>query len=291
VEHAHDIPQVVRRAFKVAAEPPQGPVFLSLPMDVLDQEANVDIRPTSYTSWRTRPDAAALAQAAELLLGARNPMIVAGDRVALSGAQGEVIALAELLGAAKSARADVVVVGARGIGGLERLLLGSVAEPVTHEVSLPVLLARAGEGAPVLDRLPGLKHVLIPLDGSSFAEQVIPHAATLAALLRAEVTLVSVVDAMLALASAAGEEGAAPAQLDHAADRLRARGLVVHTSVLADRRPAHAIVNFASQHSIDLIAMTTHGRGALRRLFAGSVAEQVVRTSPTPVLMYRPPLE
>jgi thiamine pyrophosphate-dependent acetolactate synthase large subunit-like protein len=100
VEHAHDVPQALRRAFKVAAEPPQGPVFLSLPMDVLDQEANVTIRPTAYTSWRTRPDPAALAEAAELLLGARNPIIMVGDRVALSGAQAEVVALAELLGAA-----------------------------------------------------------------------------------------------------------------------------------------------------------------------------------------------
>ncbi len=99
VEHAHDLPQAVRRAFKVAAEPPQGPVFLSLPMDVLDQEADVTIRPTSYTRWRTRPDAAALAEAAALLLSAHHPMIVAGDRVALSGAQAELVALAELTGA------------------------------------------------------------------------------------------------------------------------------------------------------------------------------------------------
>src|SRR3954467_11054479 len=67
VEHAHDMAPAVRRAFKVAAEPPQGPVFLSLPMDVLDHEAEVEIRPTSYTHWRTRPNAAALAEAAELL--------------------------------------------------------------------------------------------------------------------------------------------------------------------------------------------------------------------------------
>jgi len=100
VQHAHAVPQALRRAFKVAAEPPQGPVFLALPIDVLDQEAEIEIRPTAYTNWRTRPDGAALAQAAELLLEARNPMILAGDRVALAGAQTELVALAELLGAA-----------------------------------------------------------------------------------------------------------------------------------------------------------------------------------------------
>src|SRR5207248_7308787 len=46
IEHAHDIPRALRRAFKIAAEPPQGPVFLALPMDVLDAAAEVDIAPT-----------------------------------------------------------------------------------------------------------------------------------------------------------------------------------------------------------------------------------------------------
>lgn len=99
VEHAHDVPQALRRAFKVAAEPPQGPVFLAVPMDVMDEEAEMTIQPTAYTSWRTRPDPAGLARAAEMLLAARNPMILAGDRVALSGAQAEVVELAELVGA------------------------------------------------------------------------------------------------------------------------------------------------------------------------------------------------
>lgn len=99
VEHAHDVPQAVRRAFKIAAEPPQGPVFLSLPMDVLDAEAEVTIQPTRYTAWRGRPDPAALAEAAELLVAARRPLILAGDRVALSEAHAELVALAELLGA------------------------------------------------------------------------------------------------------------------------------------------------------------------------------------------------
>src|SRR5213078_4254473 len=98
VEHAHDVPQAVRRAFKVAAEPPQGPVFLSLPMDVLDHEADMDIRPTEFTRWHTRPDSGAIAEAATLLLQARKPMLMVGDGVALAEAQHQVTDLAELLG-------------------------------------------------------------------------------------------------------------------------------------------------------------------------------------------------
>src|SRR3984893_3342428 len=87
VERAHYIPRRLRRAVKIAAEPPQGPVFLALPMDVLDAEADVDIAPTTYTNWRARPDAAGLAAVADLLVGARRPMLMVGDSVALAAAQ------------------------------------------------------------------------------------------------------------------------------------------------------------------------------------------------------------
>src|SRR5438105_13611638 len=96
VEHAHDVPRALRRAFKIAMEPPQGPVFLALPMDVLDAEAEMDIAPTTYTNWRARPDAAGLAEVADQLANARRPMIMVGDPVALAEAQTEVADVAEL---------------------------------------------------------------------------------------------------------------------------------------------------------------------------------------------------
>ena len=99
VEHAHDVPQALRRAFKIADEPPQGPVFLALPIDTLDAEADVEIVPTPYTRWRARPDDGAPAEATELLLRAQRPMLMVGDGVAGSEAQAEVVAVAELLGA------------------------------------------------------------------------------------------------------------------------------------------------------------------------------------------------
>jgi thiamine pyrophosphate-dependent acetolactate synthase large subunit-like protein len=98
IPHAHDVPRALRRAFKTAMTPPQGPVFLSLPMDTLDDEADVEIVPTTYTHWRGRADAGALAEAARLLLAAERPMLMLGDHVALADAQAEAVALAELLG-------------------------------------------------------------------------------------------------------------------------------------------------------------------------------------------------
>src|SRR5260221_9489292 len=68
-------------------------------MDVLDAEAEMDIAPTTYTNWHARPDAAGLAQAADLLVKANRPMLMVGDSVALAEAQTEVARVAELLGA------------------------------------------------------------------------------------------------------------------------------------------------------------------------------------------------
>ena len=99
IHHAHDVPRALRRAFKTAMEPPCGPVFLSLPLDTLDDEAEVEIVPTAYTHWRGRADPAAMAEAARLLLAAEHPMLMVGDNVAVADAQREAAAVAESLGA------------------------------------------------------------------------------------------------------------------------------------------------------------------------------------------------
>lgn len=99
VLHAADIPAAVRRAFKTALTPPAGPVFLSLPWNVLDEEAAVEIEPAGHIYFGAEPDPAGLAAAVELLAGARQPVILVGDRVAAAGAAAEAAVVAELLGA------------------------------------------------------------------------------------------------------------------------------------------------------------------------------------------------
>jgi len=99
IRRAEDAPVALRRALKVALTPPTGPVFLSLPMDLMGPVVeDTGAGPTSIPA-RSRPDAAALAHAAELLSGARAPIIIAGDGVARAQAVPELTALAELLGA------------------------------------------------------------------------------------------------------------------------------------------------------------------------------------------------
>jgi benzoylformate decarboxylase len=91
--------RVLRRAIKMAATPPMGPVFVCLPMDILDAPNDEEVMPTSFPSTRVTPAPELVAQAAEILLGAKHPMIIMGDGIAQSGAQDELTRVAELLGA------------------------------------------------------------------------------------------------------------------------------------------------------------------------------------------------
>jgi benzoylformate decarboxylase len=91
--------RVLRRAVKIAATPPMGPVYVCLPQDVLDAAAVEIPLPASIPSTRVLPEPGLLRQAAEWLVSANTPMIFVGDGVAFSGAQDELARVAELLGA------------------------------------------------------------------------------------------------------------------------------------------------------------------------------------------------
>jgi benzoylformate decarboxylase len=123
VTHPGSLLRVMRRAVKVAMTPPRGPVFVALPMDVLDEPNDEPVAPTSIPDMRTTPDADVVAHAADLLAGARQPVILIGDEVALTGAQGELVRLAETLGA-DVWEADSSEVNMPGSHPLSRGLLG-----------------------------------------------------------------------------------------------------------------------------------------------------------------------
>jgi benzoylformate decarboxylase len=99
LRHTSDIPVVLPRAFKVAQDPPRGPVFISLPHNVLDDEADLALPAPQQVFRRMRPDPEGLAAAADLLAAARKPAIICGDGVAASQAQAALVRLAEALGA------------------------------------------------------------------------------------------------------------------------------------------------------------------------------------------------
>jgi benzoylformate decarboxylase len=99
IAYAEDIPMIMQRAFKIAQQPPTGPVFISLPVNILEQSADVDIFPARPLTTGLRADPNALNRAAEILAGAKKPVIVVENGVARNNAVAEVTKLAEIIGA------------------------------------------------------------------------------------------------------------------------------------------------------------------------------------------------
>lgn len=194
---------------------------------------------------------------------------------------------------------DIIVMSSHGRTGASRFWLGSVADAVIRSASVPVLMVRGGDDAGA--KAPGaFQRLLLPLDGSSLAESVIPHAITLAKVGEGNVHLLQVEERaedlrMSVWGLAAQEADDLPARLERAdhylhsvRDRFQSEWPPATVSVEARgaRRAGEAIVEVAVERDTDLIAMATHGRGASRMLL-GSVADKVVRGTQCSVLLLR----
>lgn len=196
--------------------------------------------------------------------------------------------------------ADLIVMATHGRGTMGRLWLGSVADYVVRHATTPVLLVRpAPAGTVPSNRLPS--RLLVSLDLSPESEQVLPTVVALAQLAQAHVTLVHVVEPFYYAAdpglpypipqdATITELRCSDAQrrLDRAADGLRERGIAVSTKVLVGTSAATGILDLLDGKAFDLAALTTHGKGGIRRLLLGSVADKVIRGATKPVLVLRP---
>jgi nucleotide-binding universal stress UspA family protein len=145
------------------------------------------------------------------------------------------------------------------------------------------------------------RHILVPLDGSELAEQVLPHVHALAAnegttritLLRAVPPIFTTsVDYSGMLATTAADaletlEDEAREYLERIAAQFRAEGYNVLVEVSA-MPAAEAILDYADSQHADLIAIATHGRSGISRWVFGSVTQKVVQAAPVPVLVMRP---
>jgi benzoylformate decarboxylase len=100
VERADELGPILQRAFKIANEAPAGPVFVALPINVMEQETAIPAGRPGHSFTATRPDPAGIAAMAKLLAAAKSPAVVAGDDVARSGAHKTLVKLVEKVGAA-----------------------------------------------------------------------------------------------------------------------------------------------------------------------------------------------
>ena len=205
---------------------------------------------------------------------------------------------------AEEEKIDLVVMCTHARGTLGRFFLGSVADDLVTALRQPVLLVHPGEGKPDLAQQQPLSSIVVPLDGTPLAENAVWPAADLARLFDAELTLVRVNRPAIlpsylpdGYAIAAGQFQEADRIESHdreesqkylaqVASMVAVRGVKVRTDVVLDERVASGILADANARHAGLIAIETHGRRGLARLFFGSVAEQVVRRGEVPVLVH-----
>lgn len=185
--------------------------------------------------------------------------------------------------AAAEEQATMIVMSTHARAGAARTFMGNLGDSLVRHTSIPLLLIHV-QPAPVPDPAPPFRHMLIALDGSPLAEQVLPIAQRIGSALDLEYTLLHITSPH----SDGSELSAAQQYLNGVAARLDAPEGKVHTMMMAYRNSADAINIYAQNHGIDLVVMSTHGRGGLSRLVFGSVADAVVQAAQTPVLVYRP---
>lgn len=193
----------------------------------------------------------------------------------------------------------LIAMATRGRSGIRRWLMGSVAEKVLRGATNPLLLVR-GDEEQKTDGVATLKSIVVPLDGSTLAESVLPRASELAKKLSLEIILTrayqlplttyTVTDAPYipnsdALRTVVRDE--AGAYLEAKVNELKQDGIEKVSSVLSVGSGADEIIELARSTPDNLIAMCTHGRSGVRRWALGSVTEKVIRHSGDPVLVVR----
>ena len=141
--------------------------------------------------------------------------------------------------------------------------------------------------------------ILVCLDGSKLAEQILPYVESQAACFNSEISLIKVVGMSSSdILNYTGKksfvtrleqaEKAAKEYLETVAGSLRSQGILTNCIVLNTSPVGDAIVNYAQNQKHDLIAIATHGHGGLGRLLLGSVADYILQKSGLPVLVIRP---
>jgi nucleotide-binding universal stress UspA family protein len=191
--------------------------------------------------------------------------------------------------------ADLIVMTTHGRGAAGRLLFGSVADRVARHASVPTLLVRGDSGVTAPAQV---TRVIVPLDGSSLADHALPMAVTVARDLGVSIHLLRVLDddvvranvqagITAAKAYAKAQEEArsrAREELETHVQALRNQDITASAEILTGS-PAVALLDAIAP--TDLVVMSTHGCGGVRRWLLGSVADKLIREASAPVLLVR----
>ena len=194
-------------------------------------------------------------------------------------------------------RDTLIAMATHGRSGAKRWLLGSVAEKVLRGTTNPLFLVRAAAAKASPQRI--INSIVVPLDGSSLAEQILPTVSIWAQALDVEVTLIRAFE--FPASAYYGSENYLPDYdaireqtrkevadyLKEKADSLIGEGVRTVSTRSIEGPAANEIISYAQTEPRAVIAMSTHGRSGVRRWILGSVTEEVVRHGDDPVLVVR----
>jgi nucleotide-binding universal stress UspA family protein len=191
----------------------------------------------------------------------------------------------------------LIAMATHGRSGVDRWLLGSVAEKVLRGTRNPLLLVRAAKSGQSEGEA-ALKSVIVPLDGSPLAEKALPYATALAKTMDLELLLVRVYALEQTISTyddyipdwnklEALSKGGALSYLDQKAADLRQTGMVHISQLALEGEAAEQIIEVANRTPDSLVVICSHGRSGVGRWVLGSVAERVAHHSAGPVLVIR----
>jgi len=203
-----------------------------------------------------------------------------------------------IIGKAGADAGVLIAMATHGRSGLNRFLLGSVAEKVLRGSDNPLVLVRAKEEAKTSGEAP-FKSIIVPLDGSELAESVIPLAVTMAEKLGLEVVLFRAYH--IPYNAYGGDDGymvnydelidsvrdEAKEYLDKKVAEVTKLGVAKVSALSKEGFAGDEIIALGHKTPDGLIAMCSHGRSGVKRWVLGSVTENVVRHSDGPVLVVR----
>lgn len=202
-----------------------------------------------------------------------------------------------LAGYAKRSDVDLIVISSHGRRGIARLSLGSVTDSLIRGTTIPVLVVKPKASYLTPEASKEFHQIVVPLDGSSLAEQILAKIVPLAKVEEADITLLHVLTPTEEDLENANTRrlpwwekrvAGAKAYLSRRASEVRLQGVAATIDVVVGERVAETITDYARRAGADLIAIATHGRGGLARVLRGSVADGVTKSAMSSILVFHP---
>jgi nucleotide-binding universal stress UspA family protein len=209
----------------------------------------------------------------------------------------------EIIGLAQREKADLIVMGKRGHGLIDKILIGNNTLKVLRGSPIPVLAVRKRDKESPVD----IRNILVPLDITEKADSALNYAIGLAERINARISvlyvfrldtyaaleipphvLANLVEELLAFSSTELTKRVKEAKLIYATKNKEINRLEIKAEVIRGISPLMTIVDYATSKNTDLIVINSHGRKGVKKFFLGSVAEKVIQESPCAVLALKP---